>query len=697
MQRSAAQAWYLAFAVCLISCSETPNDHTVDYEQEKDTVALTQAEDTADVDTEDTYSMWQDPCVDCEWYFCPPLDSVWQKQICIDSCEDPPTVVYEGQCEEFLECDPSQTLLEKDLVCTTEEGLPGTQDKVCNKGKIQYTECVTLCTEELCNGLDDDCDGLVDEGFDQVLEECNNIDDNCNGVVDEGEWECDEGCGPGPKFCIAGQFICTAPLPQEEVCDGIDNDCDGETDEGQLNACGSCGLLPDEECNGIDDDCNGLIDEGLLAPCSTACGDGYEICDQGNWVSCNAPPVFEEICDGLDNDCDGQIDEGLECVCTIQDVGTLFPCQESPLQCGQGFKTCECEDPECKSIVTTQCYASCYWLASPAGSDPNCDPTGGTPVDEKCNNYDDNCNLLIDENLFATCYTGPDGTVGVGICLPGEEMCKEGKWGNINENSGLFTPGYCKGEVTPQDEICDGVDNDCDGITDYGNELKETDILFVVDWSGSMAEERDAVLIALNQFASTYSDEEVLQWGTILGPRKDPLNPWGDDLLELFHNLSPFSDFLSAMSSLSSAPMSGGSEMLLDAIYLSVKNIALSLPIPIIDLDWFHYSVAESIPPHDQFDIDWRSEAEKIIIVFTDEHPQSYLKTDTGLPLLPDDIMTAVQSTPKLKVYVFSTQTSWEWDEIADATSGKYFDLTDNPTQLYNNLMEILDEVCAGP
>ena len=109
--------------------------------------------------------------------------------------------------------------------------------------------------------------------------------------------------------------------------------------------------MPPEECNGVDDDCNGLVDDGLISPCSTACGDGYETCVDGNWVSCNAPPVFDEVCDGLDNDCDGQIDEDLECVCTIQDVGTLFPCQDSPLLCGQGFKTCVCEDPECKVIT----------------------------------------------------------------------------------------------------------------------------------------------------------------------------------------------------------------------------------------------------------------------------------------------------------------------------------------------------------
>jgi len=654
-------------------------------------------EDIVDIaEPEDTFvepdTHFQD-CISCAMYFCPPLDAIWQKQICHDICNDPPTLWHEGECQEYLECDPQQTIMEINIPCVTEDGFSGTQNKECQKGKIYYTDCISDCKEEICNGIDDDCDGLIDEGFVAFEEFCNNIDDNCNGIVDEGEWECDEGCGPGPNLCVAGEFICMAPLPEEEICDYLDNDCDGEIDEGQLNACMQCGLEPVEVCDAIDNDCNGTTDEELIQPCATDCGEGYEVCIAGNWISCNAPPVYPEICDGLDNDCDGLIDEDLDCICTIQDVGVLFPCQESPLLCGQGFKTCECLDDDCTSISGTECYAVCYWVTSPWGIDPTCDPLIGMVLtNESCNNFDDNCNQLIDEDLESPCYTGPAGTLGNGICIPGTMVCDAGTWGNENNISGLFTPGFCKDEITPQEEICNGIDDDCDGETDWGEELQDTDILFIIDWSGSMSDEKNAVLIALNQFAATYSDETVLQWGVILGPREDPTG-W-NEILELYHNLTGFSDFLSAMSLLTNQ-MYGGTEMLLDAIYLSLQNIASSIPVPIADLDWANPNIGESIPHHDNFNINWRGNANRIIIVFTDEPPQSYLSDGLG-KLTSMDIMIAAQNTPQLKLYVFSTNTDWEWDEIATIGNGTYFDLTKNPTQMYNNLMEILDEICGG-
>ena len=166
-----------------------------------------------------------------------------------------------------------------------------------------------------------------------ILRSCDDEDNDCDGVVDEdlGVTVCETECGIGNAVCVQGEEICFGPEPQEEICDYLDNDCDGEVDEFQRNECNECGAVPSEECDGIDNDCDDEIDEELVKVCVTACGSGVQICTEGSWAGCTASQPSPEICDGIDNDCNGQIDDGIDCLCTVQDVGTLFPCAETPI------------------------------------------------------------------------------------------------------------------------------------------------------------------------------------------------------------------------------------------------------------------------------------------------------------------------------------------------------------------------------
>jgi hypothetical protein len=145
-----------------------------------------------------------------------------------------------------------------------------------------------------------DCDDANDDVHPDALEDCNGLDDNCNGVADEGFGDSD---GDG-----------TADCTDSEECDGLDNDGDGEVDEGypdeDMDGIADC--LGREICDGIDNDGDGEIDEDFDHD-----GDGYTECgSETTPADCDDsdPDIYpgaEEVEGDLtDNDCDSLVDEG---------------------------------------------------------------------------------------------------------------------------------------------------------------------------------------------------------------------------------------------------------------------------------------------------------------------------------------------------------------------------------------------------
>jgi hypothetical protein len=434
--------------------------------------------------------------------------------------------------------------------CTTgQQGACSAGTKACTNGTITCTQ-TTQSSTEVCDGIDNDCNGVVDNGnpggnvscmtgqqgvcsagttacsngtvvcnrnTNPSAELCDNLDNDCDGTVDESAATvgdpCSTGvpgvCSAGTKVCVGGAIACNQTVqPSAEMCDGLDNDCNGTTDNGNpgggltcatgqqgvcsagTTACTSGSVVCNrnvnpstESCDGLDNDCNGTVDngnpggglncntgeQGICSAGTTACSNGGIVCNRNNNPTA-------EICDGLDNDCNGTADNGNPgggASCStgqsgICSAGTTA-CSSGAIVCNRnqnpGTEVCDGLDNDCDGLVDE---GNPGGGVSCATGQPGICSAGTTscsagalvcirnlnPTSEVCDGLDNDCDSVVDNgnpggNMF--CNTGQSG-----ICSAGTTACSAGSL-------------VCNRNQNPVGEVCDGLDNDCNGTIDNGN------------------------------------------------------------------------------------------------------------------------------------------------------------------------------------------------------------------------------------
>jgi hypothetical protein len=330
---------------------------------------------------------------------------------------------------------------------------------------------------------DDDCNDANNSAYPGAPETCDGVDQDCDLVADDGTvcfdddrdgyTELDGDCDDANLYVFPGGT---------EFLDGLDNDCDGAVDDGTdgfdddgdgfSEATGDCddddgAVFPGavEQCNGGDDDCDSFVDEpdaidaavfwrdadgdlfGDPASSTFACTtpSGYVSNDDDcNDATSAVRPGATEVCNTIDDDCDGGVDEGV--------LPTWYADRDSD---GYG-------DPAASA-------AACAAPASYVANDDDCDDTRGAAfpgADELCNDRDDDCDLNVDEGALDALDWYPDGDGdGFGRTVSPLAACDAPTGyaaydGDCNDADPAIKPGAA--------EVCDGVDQNCDGSADEG-------------------------------------------------------------------------------------------------------------------------------------------------------------------------------------------------------------------------------------
>ncbi|MBI5550264.1 MAG: putative metal-binding motif-containing protein [Desulfobacterales bacterium] len=346
---------------------------------------------------------------------------------------------------------------------------------------------------EICNTFDDNCNGSVDEGV--LLTFYRDADNDTYGNAAATVQACAAPAGYATSSSDCNDTLAAVHPGASETCNEVDDNCNGMSDEPYLTfyqdadsdshglisattrACAAPGgyvssnddcndtlasVYPgaNETCNGIDENCNGAVDEGVLITfyrdadndtygnatattqaCTVPAGYVATSSDCNDTVA-SIHPGASETCNTADDNCNGSVDEGV--------LVTFYQDADS--------------DSYGNATATTQ---ACTVPAGYVATSNDCNDTVASihpGASETCNAADDNCNGSVDEGVLLTFYRDADrDTYGnAGITTQACAVPSGYTTNSTDCNDGLASvhPGAA--------EICNTLDEDCDGTVDEG-------------------------------------------------------------------------------------------------------------------------------------------------------------------------------------------------------------------------------------
>ena len=316
----------------------------------------------------------------------------------------------------------------------------GMQTCVSAGGSTTWGPCAgeTLPSADLCDGLDHLCNGMPNTGCVCTPGATQSCYDGPPGTAGVGL------CHAGTQTCVSGSGgvgsnwgpCMNEVLPAADQCDGVDRACNGMPNPGCTCVAGSMRTCYD-------------------GPAGTAgvgqCHAGNQTCNASGtgWSPCQGEVLpGPEVCDGIDHLCNGMPNTG--CACT---PGAMQACYTGPTGTA-GVGLCHAGSQLC---VAGGGGVGSSWGTCTGQVTPSTDTCDG--VDRMCDgNPYAGCACM--PGATRTCYTGPAGTAGVGLCHTGMQSC-------VNPGGGPMW-GPCTGEVVPTPEICDNMDHLCNNMPDSG-------------------------------------------------------------------------------------------------------------------------------------------------------------------------------------------------------------------------------------